>query len=198
VTLPRPPSGLTGAGLQGFEDQGGGAGGAGDPAAGQITFPWQRGAGQNQERSPESALIGKIRIVPIVRRNALAIISPVSYQNPVVDLISDFDKPGRQVRVRAIIAEVELTDALALGLRVSNTDITSSLIDNRIGGSATGASASIKHLRQPQADAGEVVEQDQGDDLDAHERQHAGEDLVQGHVRRRHTLQVEGGHRDRR
>ena len=36
------------------------------------------------------------------------------------------------------------------------------------------------------------------DDLDAHERHHAREDLVQRHVRRRHALQVERRHRHRR
>jgi hypothetical protein len=46
--------------------------------------------------------------------------------------------------------------------------------------------------------AGELVQQHDGHDLDAHEGQHAGEDLVQRHMRRTHALQVERGHRHRR
>src|SRR5262249_12419419 len=56
----------------------------------------------------------------------------------------------------------------------------------------------VDHARQPQADTGEQVEQYQRDHLDSHERHHAGEDLVQRHVRRRYALQVERRHRDRR
>src|SRR5438067_4235786 len=59
-------------------------------------------------------------------------------------------------------------------------------------------SSSIHHARQPEADLREDVKQHEREDLDAHERHHAGEDLVQRHVRRRYALQVERGHRHRR
>jgi len=58
--------------------------------------------------------------------------------------------------------------------------------------------SSIQQGRHPQADLREEVEKQYRQTLDHHERQHPDEDLVQCHVRRRHPLQVEGGHRDRR
>ncbi|MEM7230297.1 MAG: hypothetical protein AAF432_15935, partial [Planctomycetota bacterium] len=57
----------------------------------------------------------------------------------VRDLIHYFDRPGRQVMISAIIAEVDLVDDLQLGLRVSAGDIALSNIDNSIGGSGSGS-----------------------------------------------------------
>src|SRR5512139_2490572 len=56
----------------------------------------------------------------------------------------------------------------------------------------------VHDVGQPQADLRPQVEHRHREDLDRHEGQHAGEDLVQAHVRRRHALEVEGGHRHRR
>src|SRR4051812_43396722 len=55
----------------------------------------------------------------------------------------------------------------------------------------------VERVRKPEADAGEQVQQHEGDELYHHERHHAGEDLVQRHVRRRYALQIERGHRNR-
>src|SRR3989344_5519490 len=56
----------------------------------------------------------------------------------------------------------------------------------------------IKILRQPQADPWKRIKQEYGENLDAHERHHAGEDLGERHVRRRHALEIKRGHRHRR
>src|SRR6266850_3110086 len=64
--------------------------------------------------------------------------------------------------------------------------------------SSEGCSPAIYQLRQPQPDLREHVEQDQRDHLNPHERHHAGEDRVEGHMRWRHALQVERRHRHRR
>src|SRR3989339_2018320 len=56
----------------------------------------------------------------------------------------------------------------------------------------------IQQRRHPQTDLREHVKQKYREHLDHHERQHPDEDLVERHVRRRHPLEVEGGHRDRR
>lgn len=101
--------------------------------AGRITFPWQQSR-EGEDQTPESSLIGRVRIVPIARQNALAVLAAPEYRDAVIGLVSAFDRPGRQVMITAIIAEVELRDELALGLRVSNSDIVPSLSDNTIGG----------------------------------------------------------------
>ena len=144
--LVRPGEGLTAEGLGGLGSSGtdsggattggdrsgttGGAGGGG----GTIEFPWQR-ARPRDDQAPESSLIGKVRIVPIVRQNALAVLAPVAQRHAIVEIIRQFDRPGRQVMISAVIAEVQLTNDLALGLRFSSTPISPTFSDNAIGGS---------------------------------------------------------------
>lgn len=149
--LNRPATGLTGMGLGGLDDSGGtgnsggtgstsGAGGGingGGGNAGRIEFPWQRARGQGaggEPQSPESPLIGKIRIVPIVRQNALAVIAPVEYREAIVGVIKTFDRPGRQVMISAIICAVKLQDDFAMGIRFSSQSLTPTNPDNSISG----------------------------------------------------------------
>ncbi|MCH8165385.1 MAG: hypothetical protein IH889_07230, partial [Planctomycetes bacterium] len=139
-TITAPQRGLSGGegiGDSPFAGGGAGAGTAGgrDSASGQtISFPWQRGRARD-DQTPESPLIGSVRIVPIARQNALLVLAVPEFQQSVLDVIATLDKPGRQVMISCIIAEVELTDELALGLRVSNSDtiLGGGLADNRIG-----------------------------------------------------------------
>ena len=58
--------------------------------------------------------------------------------------------------------------------------------------------APVECFGEPQPDFRQHVQQHNGYHLNAHERQHASEYLVQGHMRRRDTLQIERGHRHRR
>lgn len=88
--------------------------------AGRITFPWQ--GRTRDDRGPVSPIIGTSRIVPIVRQNALAILAPPPMQERMLELVEAFDKPGRQVMISAVIAEVTMTDSLSLGLRLSSSD----------------------------------------------------------------------------
>ncbi len=138
VDLRRRDTGLAGIDI-GSPTDGGGAGGPareGDQG-GTITFPWQQGR-QGEDETPESPLIGKVRVVPIHRQNAVMILAAPEYREAVHDIIvNQLDKPGRQVLIAAIIAEVELTDDLALGLRVSNSDtiFAGTSVDNRVGAS---------------------------------------------------------------
>jgi general secretion pathway protein D len=108
---------------------------------GTITFPWQQGR-QADDETPESPLIGKIRVVPIHRQNAVMILAAPEYRDAVRDIIVDqLDKPGRQVMISAIIAEVELSDDLALGLRWGS-NLPPAVGDNRIG--ATGGFEGVR------------------------------------------------------
>jgi type II secretion system protein D len=138
-SLDAPERGLTGEGIGGISDESstggseatGGGRSSGGTGGGTIEFPWQRGRPRDDQSEP-SSLIGKVRIVPVVRQNALAILAPVAQRAAVVQLIRDFDRPGRQVMISAVIAEVELTDELALGLRFSSDELVSSVSDNSI------------------------------------------------------------------
>jgi type II secretion system protein D len=97
-----------------------------------IGFWWQRSRPPTDRRSP-SNLIAQVRLVPVWRQNALMVLAPVEYRNAIVQLIQDLDKPGRQVLLSAIVAEIQRDDATALGLRWSSQPISPSLADNSIG-----------------------------------------------------------------
>ncbi|MFG0252332.1 MAG: secretin N-terminal domain-containing protein [Phycisphaerales bacterium JB038] len=99
-----------------------------------ISFWWQRSRASDEERSA-SNMVGKIRIVPISRQNALMILGPPEYHASLLKFIELLDRPGRQVLIRAVIAEITLEDATALGLRWSNSSniFDGTTFDNRIG-----------------------------------------------------------------
>jgi type II secretion system protein D len=109
-----------------------------------MNFWWQRSRPPTDRRS-SSNLIGQLRIVPIWRQNALMIVSPPEYRQSIIDLITQLDKPGRQVLIAAIVAEIARDDATALGLRWSSSTITPTDGDNSIsiGTNATGTENGI-------------------------------------------------------
>jgi len=119
VSLQRPSTGLTAGGFSESDSGVGVSGPESNDSASDLTFPWGNTAG-NEEQSPESALIGKVRVVPIVRQNALAILAPSAYKEPMRKLIEAFDQPRRQVMLSATIVEVDLGDALNLGMRLGS------------------------------------------------------------------------------
>ena len=140
ASIPRSESGLStgaGAGDSPFADD------AADDAAadaendpGSITFWWQTAREQTDNAGP-SNLIGKLRIVPVWRQNAIMVLSPPEYRQAVIDLVEQLDQPGRQVLIQAVIAEVSRDDAEALGLRWSSSPISQTRTDNSIGAAFT-------------------------------------------------------------
>ena len=131
AAITRPEQGLSGQSIDQLAN-----GGTGTDQTGQnaetVTFPWQRGGRGNEEYTPESPLIGKARIVPISRQNALAVLAPRPQEEALRDLITFFDRPGRQVELSVVIAEVELNDELNLGLRMSATGLAIENGDNAL------------------------------------------------------------------
>jgi type II secretion system protein D len=94
-----------------------------------INFWWQRARPPTDSRG-SSNLVSKLRIVPVWRQNAVMVLAPAEYRQSVVDLVRSLDKPGRQVLLSAVVAEISLEDATALGLRWSNQAITTTNPDN--------------------------------------------------------------------
>lgn len=111
--------------------------------AGQLQLWWQR-ARVPTDNAGTSNLVSKARIVPVARQNAVMILAPQEYKRSIVSIVEELDKPGRQVLIAAVIAEVTGNDITALGTRFSNTAITPSNPDNVIGttsGTATQGNA---------------------------------------------------------
>ncbi len=111
ATIEQPDSGLSG---EGFSDS---SSGTDNEDGGQITFPWQQGGANADDKAAESSLIAKVRLVPIVRQNAIAVLAPPAYMQSILGVIDQFDRATRQVMISATIAAVTLTDDLELGLR---------------------------------------------------------------------------------
>lgn len=109
-------------------------------SAGNITYWWQRATRATADTRLASNLVGKIRIVPVWRQNAVMVIAPPEYRNSVATLIASLDKPGRQVLLSAIVAEISSDDSLQLGLRWGSGTLSTTNPDNSIsvGNAATG------------------------------------------------------------
>jgi general secretion pathway protein D len=120
-----------------FETAGtGGESGAAEGGTEEITFPWQSGRGAGADESAEvSGLVGKSRVVPNPGQNSLLVLATPEIQTAVLQIISDLDRPGRQVMITAVLAEVTLGDVLDLGIRVGRG--ISATGDNTLGGGIT-------------------------------------------------------------
>jgi general secretion pathway protein D len=92
--------------------------GRGGSTPGQIQLPWgnARGAGAG-DTSEVSALIGKSRVVPNAGQNSLLILAPQEIQDSLGKIVADLDHPGRQVMISVILAEVQLGDEFAFGVK---------------------------------------------------------------------------------
>jgi type II secretion system protein D len=133
ATIQRPDTGLSG---EGFGDS---VSSTDSETGGQMSFPWQQGGANSDDQSPESILISKIRIVPIVRQNALSILAPPAYMPSILAVIDGFDKPTRQVMISATIAAVTLTEDLKFGLRWGSGVTASGENSIGINGDLTGS-----------------------------------------------------------
>ena len=103
---------------------------------GQIRFWWSQSRPRVDEQ-PTSNLIGKPRFVPVNRRNAIMVLAPRAYLEPLRDLISELDLPGSQVVINAIITEVIHDDVSTLGVRFASDPAIfndSRLQDQSLGG----------------------------------------------------------------
>ncbi|MBT5584248.1 MAG: hypothetical protein HOJ54_09635, partial [Phycisphaerae bacterium] len=149
VSLPRPDAGLS---AEGFSSDGINISGpdTADSAA-DLQFPWGN-ASNEDEQSPESALIGKVRVMPIIRQNALAVLSPPAYREPMRKLIESFDQPRRQVMLSATIVEVDIGDDLNLGMRLGNgwTPNLGAIVNGDVGLTLGGIDFLTNMLNSPQ------------------------------------------------
>ena len=96
-----------------------GSGSGSGTTAGTIEFPWQnaRGGAGGEDQTEVSAVIGKSRVVPNANQNSLLILATPEIEAAVLDLIDELDQPGRQVMISSILAEVELGDQFAMGIK---------------------------------------------------------------------------------
>ncbi len=107
-------------------------------APGEMVFWWQsfrRPEGQ----VPASNLVGRIRIVPVYRRNAIMVMAPEGYKESILELIGKLDEPGRQVTIRAQIGEIQHDTQTTLGLRLATDPGLLNLGDTAVALSGSAA-----------------------------------------------------------
>lgn len=126
---------------------GGNAGGAppdnprgGAPPPDPGTFPmWWQSFKRPADQVPTSNLIGKIRFVPVYRRNCLMVLAPEGFKKPIAELVEQMDQPGRQVMIKARIGEIQHEDQTTLGLRIASDPSILPPADTAVGVAGTGA-----------------------------------------------------------
>jgi type II secretion system protein D len=105
----------------------------------ELRFPWQgarAGQGAGGTTQEVSALIGRSRIVPNPTQNSVLVMAPPEVEKKVIEIIEQLDKPGRQVMITAVLAEVKVGDGFSWGARVgSNLSAPLNGGDNSVGGS---------------------------------------------------------------
>ncbi len=121
ATLEAPAEGLTGIDFASAGGGEGGASGATDEGSRQeIRFPWQQ-ARAGTDATEVSAIVGKSRVVPNAGQNSLLVLATPEIQDALLEIIGDLDRPGRQVLITAVLAEVELGDDFAFGVQFGPT-----------------------------------------------------------------------------
>ncbi|MCK4342937.1 MAG: hypothetical protein KAY37_14585, partial [Phycisphaerae bacterium] len=88
------------------------------PSTTVMQFWWQDPPSDSKVKQP-SNLVGKLRIVPNVEQNLLLVAAPEEYIEAIEKLVADLDKPGYQVLIKAVIAEITHDDSMSLGFRFS-------------------------------------------------------------------------------
>jgi general secretion pathway protein D len=119
-SISAPEEGLSGVdfGVASGDSSGNNGGGAGEQ---EITFPWQSNrTASGGEAAEVSAIVGKARVVPNSAQNSLLVLATPEIQDAVLEIIEELDRPGRQVMITAVLAEVELGDDFEFGLRFGN------------------------------------------------------------------------------
>ncbi len=84
-----------------------------------MKFWWQNPPPDVKVKQPTN-LAGKLRIVPNVEQNLLMVAAPEEYVDAIEKFVADLDKPGLQVLVKAVIAEITHDDSTSLGYRFSS------------------------------------------------------------------------------
>lgn len=91
-------------------------GGAG---SGEMQFWWQNPPSDLVKNRQPSNLVGKMRIVPNVEQNLLLVVAPQEFADAIEQFVHDLDRPGQQVLIKALIAEITHEDQTSLGYRFS-------------------------------------------------------------------------------
>jgi len=91
--------------------------------------PWWTGGRPKPDEMPISKVIGRIRFVPDPRSKAILVLAPKEFMESIEKVIKELDKPGKQVRVKAIVIEIDHSDTTSLGLQLAKDTATFGTLD---------------------------------------------------------------------
>ena len=100
-----------------------------------MTEFWWQGYRRPDDQVPVSNLIGKIRFVPVYQRNAVMVLAPAAFTEPIRELIDNLDQRGRQVVIYGRIGEIQHEDQTSLGIRIASDSSILPPADTAAGGS---------------------------------------------------------------
>ena len=112
---------LSKTGMEKVEEGEGTDSGEDSGAAGEYIPPWV-GQSRRPDEMPISKVIGRIRFIPDPRSKAILVLAPKEFMDEIENTIKELDKPGMQVRVRAVVVEVSHSDLTSLGLQLADVD----------------------------------------------------------------------------
>lgn len=101
----------------------------------EMTEFWWQGYRRPEDRVPVSNLIGKIRFVPVYQRNAVMVLAPNAFMEPIAELVDELDQRGRQVIIYGRIGEIQHEDQTSLGMRLASDPSILPPADTAAGGS---------------------------------------------------------------
>ena len=163
ASISAPDEGLSGINFDVAGEGGGGSdsintGGGSGGSEQTINFPWQSSRGAAGEAAEVSALVGKARVVPNAAQNSLLVLATPEIQTAVIEIIEELDRPGRQVMIQVVLAEVELGDQFEFGLRFGRNlqpnDNENSIVITGAGGGQTMFSGTMNNLFVPPLSTG--------------------------------------------
>ena len=85
--------------------------------------PWWTGRVRRTDEMPISNVIGRIRFIPDPRSKAILVLAPPEFMGKIEDMIKELDRPGKQVRIKAIVVEVDHSDVTSLGLQLASNPL---------------------------------------------------------------------------
>ncbi len=87
---------------------------------GAVITPWWTRQRLDTTQMPISNLIGRARFVPVHRSKAILVLAPPEYLQDITDVIRELDRPAMQVMIKAVIAEINVSDRTSLGVKLAS------------------------------------------------------------------------------
>ena len=124
--------GFTQTGMQESSDEesGSGSDSGSSSSSGEYTPPWSGGGARaRMGEQPISNVIGRIRFIPDPHSKSILVLTPPEFLPNIKEMIKDLDKPGRQVRIKAIILSINHDDVTSLGVQLASNALPFGILE---------------------------------------------------------------------